>query len=186
MISSINGKIILIEENYIVLETSNLGYKIFVGSLINELQKNKEIFLWTSHIIRETVSDLYGFKTINELKFFELLISISGIGPKVGLSIISVSSPQTLKRAVISGNTDELTKVSGIGKKNATKIILELKNKIDKIILEESEENSFDLEIYETLEALGFERSSIRNVLEDAQGETTSEKIKYALKALGK
>jgi len=185
MINSISGKIILVKNNYIVVESHGVGYKIFVGSYTLELKEGHEIFLWTSQIVRETSLELFGFKTFTELEIFELLIGISGIGPKVALSIMDVTTPASLKRAVISENTDELTKVSGIGKKNAQKIILELRNKIEKIDLI-VEENNFNVEVYETLEALGFVRNDIRETLKELADFQGDDKIKEALKILGR
>ncbi len=184
MINSISGKIILIKNNFIVVESHGVGYKIFVGSYTLELKENQDVFIWTYQVVRENALELFGFKSFTELEIFELLIGISGIGPKVALSIMDVSTPASLKRAVVSENTDELTKVSGIGKKNAQKIILELKNKIEKIDLI-NEENNFDIEIYETLEALGFARHDIREVLKEVENIEGDDKIKEALKILG-
>jgi Holliday junction DNA helicase RuvA len=187
MIYSLEGKISKIENDFIVLNVTGIGYKVFVGSLSLEIKNNKDLFLYIHQAVRETALDLFGFKTEAELKLFELLISISGIGPKVALGILSVTTPASLKRAVISENTDELTKVSGIGQKVAKKIILELGNKVDKIKLSESEENqNFDLETYETLEALGFDRTQIRTALSEITATDSGEKIKQALKNLGK
>ncbi len=186
MIYSLKGKIILIKNDFIVVEVSNVGYKVFVGSFSLELKKGEDMFLYTYQVVRENVLDLFGFKTISELQLFELLISISGIGPKVALSILSVTTPASLKRAVISESTDELTKVSGIGKKNAQKIIIELSNKIDKIEITVIEDDNFDLETYETLEALGFDRMQIREALKNVTKGTINEKIKQALKLLKK
>jgi len=186
MIYSLNGKIILVKDDFTVVDVAGVGYKVFVGSLVLELKNNQEIFLYTYQAVRENALDLFGFKTEAELQLFELLISISGIGPKVGLAIMSVTTPASLKRAVISKNTDELTKVSGIGKKNAQKIIIELANKVDKIEVEVSESDDFDLETYETLEALGFDRAEIREALKNIDENSTENKIKQALKILGK
>ena len=138
-----------------------VGYKLFVGARAIELKERHDISFYTYLAVRENSMELFGFLTFVDLQLFELLISISGIGPKVGLSIMDLTTPESLKRAVISEQTDELTKVSGIGKKIAQKIILELKNKIEKIEIA-STENSDDIEIYETLEALGFDRHEIR------------------------
>ena len=184
MINSIQGKIILIKDNYIVVESHGVGYKIFVGTLTLELKENQEYFLWTHQVVRENALELFGFKTITNLEMFQLLISISGIGPKVGLSIMDVTTAESLKRAVITENTDELTKVSGIGKKNAQKIIIELKNKVDKINVN-SEDLSFDIEVYETLEALGFASPDIRETLKELENVEGDDKIKQALKILG-
>lgn len=185
MIYSLNGKIILVQKDFAVVDVAGVGYKVFVGSLALELQNNKNIFLYTYQAVRENALDLFGFKTIAELQLFELLISISGIGPKVGLAILSVTTPASLKRAVISENTDDLTKVSGIGKKNAQKIIIELANKVDKIEVEVSADDGFDLETYETLEALGFDRTEIREALKNIDHNSDENKIKQALRLLG-
>jgi Holliday junction DNA helicase RuvA len=186
MIYSLSGKIKLIKNDFVVVEVSGIGYKVFVGSLSLELQTNTDVTLYTYQVVRENALDLFGFKTVSELQLFELMISISGIGPKVALSIMSVTTPASLKRAVISENTDELTKVSGIGKKNAQKIIIELANKVDKIEVDVSQSDDFDLETYETLEALGFDRSQIRTALSEITATDAGEKIKQALKILGR
>jgi Holliday junction DNA helicase RuvA len=187
MIYSLEGKILKVENDFIVLNVCGIGYKVFTGYFSLELKSNQDLFLYTYQVVRENALDLFGFKTESELQLFELLISISGIGPKVALAIMGVTTPQSLKRAVISQNLEELTKVSGIGKKNAQKILIELSGKIDKIkITSPTDGQDFDLEVYETLEALGFERNKIRNSLKDLSGENTGEKIKQALKILGR
>ena len=186
MIYTLNGKITLIKDNFTVVEVAGVGYKVFVGSLSLELRNNTDVFLYTYQAVRENALDLFGFKAVAELQLFELLISISGIGPKVALAIMSVTTPASLKRAVISENTDELTKVSGIGKKNAQKIIIELANKVDKIEVDIEGNEDFDLETYETLEALGFDRTQIRLALSEIDENSTEGKIKQALKILGK
>ena len=186
MIYSLNGQIILIKNDFVVVDVASIGYKVFVGSLALELKNKQNIFLYTYQAVRENALDLFGFKTEAELSLFELLISISGIGPKVALGILSVTTPASLKRAVISENTDELTKVSGIGKKNAQKIIIELANKVDKIEIENENNDDFDLETYETLEALGFDRGQIRTALSEITATDAGEKIKQALKILGR
>ena len=185
MIYSLNGKIILIKNDFAVVEVASVGYKVFVGSLALELKNSQNILLYTYQAVRENALDLFGFKSIAELQLFELLISISGIGPKVALAIMSVTTPASLKRAVISQNLDELTKVSGIGKKNAQKIIIELANKVDKIEVEVSGDDDFDLETYETLEALGFNRTEIRTALAEITATEQGDKIRQALKILG-
>lgn len=185
MISSLTGKINLTKENFIILDVAGVGYKIFVGAKALDLKEGQSISLYTYLAVRENSMELFGFLTFIDLQLFELLISISGIGPKVGLSIMDLTTPESLKRAVISEQTDELIKVSGIGKKIAQKIILELKNKIEKIDIA-STEDSDDIEIYETLEALGFDRYEIRKTLSKLKSKNTDEKIKEALRVLGK
>jgi len=185
MIGSLEGDIILIKENFVILNTNGVGYKIFLDqNLLREISIDKKYFFWIYQVVKENALELYGFKRYEEVEIFELLLGISGIGPKVAISILSLTNPESLKKAVLTDNIDELTKVSGIGKKNAQKIILELKNKIDKIDLKIDEKN-FDLEVYEALEGLGFSGLQIREALKNIPDNlSTEEKIKEALKLI--
>jgi holliday junction DNA helicase RuvA len=124
-----------------------------------------------------------------ELNFFELLISIPGIGPKSALAILSVVDPETLKKAVSSGDSSYLTKVSGIGKKNAEKIVLELKDKIGAIVGNADNKIMRDeMETLEALQALGYSihhaREALKKVPEEIKG--TNNRLKETLKLLGK
>jgi len=193
MIRTLKGKIIFSNESYIILETSSgVGYRIFTTNTFSfeSNSTNTKSFFYIHTSVRETSINLYGFKTISELDFFELLISVSGVGPKAGINILSNSSPSLIKQSIISGDTFELTKASGIGKRIAEKIILELKNKIDKIKLDSKDDvtNNFDIEIYDTLENMGFTKNQIRNTLENLPKKklSTEEKIKESLKLLAK
>ena len=187
MISHISGKVIYTDEKYIVVETAQIGYKVF--SPLETIEKtllNSNISLWTHLSIRENAHDLYGFEKKDELDFFELLISISGIGPKTALNIINIASVDSLKKAVSTGDTSHLIKVSGIGKKNAEKIVLELKGKIGE---EDSSGNiREEVDALEALKSLGYSHKDARDALK-AVSETsssTSDKIKEALKILGR
>ncbi len=184
MIKKIKGKIDEIEKKYIILDVAGIGYEIFLGPEILTFSLGAEKSFYTHLAIRENSWQIYGFSTIQELLVFELLLGISGVGPKAARGILDITTPESLKRAVVTGNSDELTKVSGIGKKNADKIILELRNKIEKLNIKDS--GNIDIEVYETLGELGFERSKIREALEDVKSEKIDEKIKEALKILSK
>jgi Holliday junction DNA helicase RuvA len=120
---------------------------------------------------------------LNELGFFELLITVSGIGPKSAMSILSVASISHLKNAIISGDTTHLVKVSGVGKKNAEKIVLELKDKLSSS--GEDFYSSGDVDVIEALKSLGYGERESRDALKKITGtHTTSEKIKKVLKLL--
>jgi Holliday junction DNA helicase RuvA len=134
--------------------------------------------------------DLYGFTSMDELNFFELLITISGIGPKTALGIMNAASIETLQIAVQTGESSHLTKISGIGKKVAEKIIMELKDKIE-IVSHTPESKSAiknDSDALEALKSLGYSQSEARDALKEVSKdkEKTSDKIKEALKILGK
>ncbi|MCR4334431.1 MAG: Holliday junction branch migration protein RuvA [Patescibacteria group bacterium] len=186
MISHVKGKVIHKDLRFVVIDTNGVGYKIFATiDTINKL-KNK-VSIWTHLSVRENALDLYGFISIDELSFFELLITISGIGPKTALGILNVASINTIRNAIASGDTSHLTKVSGIGKKNADKIVLELKNKIgsfesDNIPIQQ------ETDAMEALISLGYSQSTVREVLKNIPKEITDvgKKIKAGLKILGK
>src|SRR3989344_8302402 len=138
MIGSIKGKIILKTEKFLIVETSGVGYKISVSpDVLSKTKKTGEparaggeISLWIHTHVREDAFDLYGFLDRQELEFFEMLINVSGIGPKGALVILGVATINTLKRAISTGDIGYLTKISGIGKKTAEKIVIELRDKL--------------------------------------------------------
>lgn len=192
MISYLEGKIIDTGERHLVLQVGGVGYKVFVPSeALGELQKKQgqTASLFTYLAVRENALDLYGFEEKEELEFFELLITISGIGPKTALGILSVTTIKNIKQAIRSGETAHLTKVSGIGKKNAEKIVLELRDKITTLPGEEDTDNMRDeSDSIEGLKALGYSEREAREALKKLPKEVTrpGERIKQALKILGK
>lgn len=187
MIGYLNGVTIDKNDKYLVLEVAGVGYKIFATTEILESSPLlQEIRLWIHHTVREDASDLYGFTTKDELNFFELLISISGIGPRTALGILNVTTVGALKKAISSGDTSYLIKVSGIGKKNAEKIVLELKDKFGKD--DESVTFKEEVDALDALKSLGFSHMDAREALKSIGSgvTTTGERIKQALKILGK
>ena len=189
MIGHLTGSVIETVDSYLLLSVGGVGYKVFTtDASLRDASLSTELSFYTHLAVRETALDLYGFATRSELEFFELLIGISGIGPKVGLSILNAALPETLYTAVVNEDTSVLTKVSGIGKKNASKIILELKNKIDRFSgqFEGQATTSEDIEVFEALEALGYNPRSVQELMksEDLEGLTANEKIKKLIKLL--
>lgn len=131
MISFLRGRIINKGLNYVIIETANIGYQVFCGeTLLNDLRLDSEVEIYTHHHIREEANDLYGFKALEDLELFELLLTVSGVGPKSALGILSIATSGDIKEAIIRGDANLLTKVSGIGKKTAERLVLELKTKI--------------------------------------------------------
>jgi Holliday junction DNA helicase RuvA len=191
MISHITGKIIYEDLGSVVIETAGIGYKVYISNdTLSEITKfqNKPVSLWTYQVIREDISDLYGFLNKEELDFFELLISISGIGPKTGLSVLNASSIENLKTAIATGETSYLTKISGIGKKLAEKIVFELKEKIGFGIDKKSESMKGDTDVLEALVSLGYGERDVREAIKKLPREIvgTSNRVKNALQILGK
>lgn len=192
MISHLSGTLIHASERFIVLDVGGVGYKVRVATdTLEALRKtpSEKVSLWTHLAVREDALDLYGFRTEDELTFFELLISVSGVGPKSALGIMSVAPISHLREAIANGDTATLTKVSGIGSKGAQKIILELRDKLGglgEILLHGALRDEHDA--IEALCALGYAERDAREALKKLPSEIsgTSARIKEALKYLGK
>ncbi|MBI5140288.1 MAG: Holliday junction branch migration protein RuvA [Candidatus Vogelbacteria bacterium] len=191
MISKLRGIVSYIGDKYVILDVSGVGYRLNLtaSTLKTATRKEKEVSFWTYLSVRENVMELFGFSEKSELDFFELLIGISGIGPKKAISILSVAPVETIKKALRGRDISYLTQVSGIGKKNAEKIILELKDKFEALV--EGEDGLSLREESDALEAiksLGYSTSEGRDALRKVPPEVTklNDRIKYALKHLGK
>jgi Holliday junction DNA helicase RuvA len=186
MIGSIKGKIQLKTEKFIIVETGGVGYKINISpdTLSKTKKVDDEIFLWVHTHVREDALDLYGFLDRGELEFFEMLINVSGIGPRSALAILGIASIETLRKAIGTGDTSYLTKISGIGRKTAEKIIIELRDKVG----EEKGGSSLqgELDALEALKSLGYSQNEARDALKKVSPDTnTNTKIREALKILG-
>jgi len=186
MIAKLNGNITFKGANFIVIEVNGVGYKVFTTlDMLHTVKENESIKIWTHLAVRENSMDLYGFNEQAELEFFEMLITISGIGPKSALGILSVAPIDTLRKAISTGDTSYLTKVSGIGRKNAEKIVLELRDKLggsDNFIGDEILKE--DTDAIEALQALGYSAQEARDALKKTGGDASgvNAKIKEALK----
>lgn len=187
MFGYLRGKIIHQDLKSVILDVSGVGYKIYTNTTaLDSLLKEKEVEFWTYLAVRENTLDLYGFRTKEELDFFELLISVSGIGPRSALGILTVATLSNLKNAISTGDTSHLIKVSGIGKKNAEKIVIELKDKMQGLVVNvNNSSSSSDVDTLEALKSLGFGEREIREALKKMEEtDDTAEKIKKALKLL--
>lgn len=185
MIGSIKGKIILKTDRFLIVETAGVGYKINVSpDTLSKLKKiNEEVFLWIHTHVREDILDLYGFLDRQELEFFEMLINVSGIGPKGALSILGITSIETLKKAIGTGDTTYLTKISGIGRKTAEKIVIELRDKIEENKTDTSLQG--ELDAMEALKSLGYSQNEAREALRKCSPDINiNTKIREALKIL--
>lgn len=192
MIAHLSGTIFFIGDRFAIIETAGVGYKVRVAvDTLQALRKSvdKKAALWVHTAVREDALDLYGFQNQTELEFFEMLISVSGIGPKGALGILNVAPVEHLKEAIAMGDIGALTKVSGIGSKSAQKIIIELR---DKLGGHESDNGGTMLgderDAIEGLVALGYTERVAREALKKIPPEVkgTGARIKDALKQLGK
>lgn len=186
MISRLTGTVVHADPRFFVIDVKGVGYKVFTTAGFLEKHAEGEITLWTHLSVREDALDLYGFPTRDELEFFELLITVSGIGPKSALGILNAANPSTIKKAIASEDPTYLTKVSGIGKRNAEKIVLELKTKL--FTFDESEAaHHEESDAFDALKALGYPERDAREALKKVPAEVTDtgERLKRALKLLG-
>ena len=185
MIAKIKGKLIDIEGNKGFIETaSGLTYEVFlVPSIIKDNIIGKTIEVFTQLIVREDSQTLYGFVDKSEINIYKMFISISGIGPKVAFSVISFSSPESLLTAVKNNDVDFFTRIPGLGKKTALKIVIELSGKlesgfsIEKIYMSED-----DKLVLDALVSLGFKADEARKIMTNIpKNIPVEEKIKKGL-----
>lgn len=192
MYSYIKGIIEEIDLEFFVIENNDIGYKINASSnTIKKLVKGEKTKIYTKLIVKEDDMSLCGFYDKEELGMFNLLTSVSKIGVKVGLSILSCATPKVINGYIVNSDAGSFSKVPGIGKKTAERIILELKDKIDKynvefeenLITEKNTENNieFNDEAVEALISLGYSNVEAKEAVNKSKGKTTEETIKKAL-----
>lgn len=188
MISHIAGKILYRGVAALVIDVGGVGYNVHVsGEFLGVTREGDSVSVWIHTAMRDSSLDLYGFKDREDLYFFEQLISVSGIGPKSALQILALASVATLKSAILSRDPTCLTKISGIGKKTAQKIIFELQDKIEGTFSSTSPmPTQSDSDAIEVLQTLGYTTTSAREALQKV-GENitrTGDRVKEALKQL--
>ena len=193
MFAYIKGSLEIKKNNYVVIDVNGVGYKIFMSQKgIETLDEIGNIVkVYTYYYVREDNISLYGFTTNEELRMFELLLSVSGIGAKSAITMLSAISPSEFAISVISNDTSKLTKVPGIGNKTAARIILELKDKLKTEQAIEKDEKTEEVvskqeineEALAALQVLGYNKKEVEKILEkfDSSNMTVEEIIKAAL-----
>ncbi len=188
MIGSLKGTVQFKSSNYIILETAGVGYKVFVTPpLLVQLKIGQPLTLVTLTYVREDQLTLYGFQTLPELEFFELLLTVSGVGPKSAVGIMSLAEINMIKSAIVSEDPSVFTKVSGIGRKTAERVIVELKEKL-KTQVDATPVAKEHSDAVDALLALGYSQQEAREALKNipTSVKELQEKIKMALKVLTK
>jgi holliday junction DNA helicase RuvA len=189
MIAGLRGKIEYLRGNYAVVDTGSIGYKVHLSAYtFGKVAGLAEVNFFIHTYVREDTLALYGFLTLEELEMFELLISISGIGPKAAMGILSIATPKTIKTAILNEDPSILTKVSGIGKKTAERVILELQNKVADISVGDKEEATVDVDAVEALITMGYTNAEAREALKNVSLDIkdVGERVKLALRSLGR
>ncbi len=199
MIYSVRGKLIVTERDFVVVESSGIGFKCFVSlnTLSRLKQDSKEVMLYTYMSVKEDAMDLFGFYSIEEADCFKLLISVSGVGPKMAIALLSEFNPDRLLLAIASSDAKSLTAASGVGNKLAQRIVLELKDKVGNITVNVAGEDiksvssvgvgSNTKEAVSALVTLGFSQSEAAIAVGHLDNSlSTEELIKNALKELSR
>ena len=188
MISFLDGTIKAIRKNYLILMTDYVGYKVAVTpQILMKVQPAQKTSLFIYTYVREDQLSLYGFSTLNELDFFEMLLGVSGIGPKMALAIMSVGDLEVIKNGILNQDIAVFTQVSGVGRKTAERLILELKEKVGEGLVG-AEMPSGHTEVVDVLMALGYSRTEAREALSAVPAELkdSEDKIRFALRSLAK
>lgn len=196
MIASLRGKLIYYDTNAVVVECGGVGMRCITSlKTIASLPKlGSEVFLYTYLSVREDALDLFGFATESELAVFKLITSVNGVGPKIGVALLSEFTPEQISLFIASGDSKSLSKANGVGGKLANRIILELKDKVDPSSSSEivasaasANEHSNSRDAIEALISLGFTRSEASLAVGRFDPEQSTEiLIKEALKALAR
>lgn len=169
MIAHLEGKILKKTEKGVILKTNGVGYFVnLTADTLAEVQENQQLALFTYTHVREDILELYGFAEYDHMVFFKNLISISGIGPKLALDILSVPA-EKVKAAILNEDINFLREIHGIGPKSAKRIILELKSKIEaeNLDIDYQVQDDINKDALEALMRLGYQRSHINNVLKN-------------------
>ncbi len=190
MLAFLRGQVLAKRSGSLIIDNNGLGYQVFVGERFWEAVTSGQIIeAYLYHSVREDANDLYGFANLDELSLFELLVSVSGIGPKSALGILSLADIEQIKQAIILGDESLLTKVSGIGGKTAQRLILELRGKIAGLLPAVSVDGGKTVASSDDLEALialGYNAQDARRALSkvDVSISDPAQRLKSALQQL--
>jgi holliday junction DNA helicase RuvA len=192
MIASLDGVVASVTADSLVVEVGGIGYRVFAGpSTLSAAREGGRVKLHTHHLVREDAQALYGFRTPEELRFFELLTTVTGVGPKVGLAIVSSRPVADLQLAIYQGDEAVLTAVSGVGKRLGARIVLELREKVGAAAsgATPGTDGEGETDVATALQALGYSSAEAREAARGAVaatgvGTTLEDRVKAALRVL--
>jgi holliday junction DNA helicase RuvA len=189
VIGSVRGRVTHLGQDYALLEVGGIGYRVVAGpSLLARLRRDAEASVFTHHLVREDQQALFGFATPEELAFFELLMTVSQVGPRLALAITSAHPVTRLQLAIVTDDVDVFTSVSGVGRKTAQRIILELKEKVHAAGIAVGPGAAADSDVVAALESLGYTASEARRAAGSVAGGDggLDARIKAALQELAR
>lgn len=192
MIASINGKLLFLLPEGAVVEAGGVGYLVHIPApLKDDLHTGEVVFFYTYQIVRQDMVALYGFDTLESREFFHLLLAVDGVGPKMALNILSVMNPDAIRRAIFNEQADLFTRVSGVGKRTAQKILLYLQDKVTRVdgfVLEKGY-SDVDTEVLAALTALGYSvvesQAALQSIGKEAP-EGVEDRLRLALQYFSK
>jgi Holliday junction DNA helicase RuvA len=182
LIATVRGRVIARGADHVVVEASGIGYKVFVP----RHPSGDDVLLHTHHVVREDAQLLFGFESREELALFEMLISVSGVGPKAGIAILSVSRAVDVAKAIAAGDAVTLAKAPGVGKKTAERLIVDLRSKMGRVAIGSDGDIPDADEAVTALRALGYTLAEAQAALRGvppASTATTEERLATALRA---
>jgi Holliday junction DNA helicase RuvA len=189
VIGSVRGSVTHLGVDYALIEVGGIGYRVMAGpALLAKLRRGSEASVYTHHLVREDQQALFGFATTEELAFFELLMTVSQVGPRLALAITSAHAVTKLQLAIVTDDVDVYTSVSGVGRKTAQRIILELKEKVHAAGIAAGGTGPADSDVVAALESLGYSSTEARRAASAVAG-TAGEldvRIKAALQELAR
>lgn len=189
MISFLSGKIIYKSTSKVEINVDGVGYEVYVSvGDLSKLTLDGEAEIFVYHHIAEDKNELYGFLDRRDKQVFEMLLTVSGIGPKTALNVFTVGSGEKIMSAISKADVNYFKQVKGLGGKGAQRIIVDLKNKVGAVADLDFNIETLDESVYEALLSLGFTRQETRRVMGKIPAElkTEDEKIKFCLRQLGK
>jgi len=189
MIARISGKNLGIRSGAVIVDVGGVGYRVQASAyVLGKVAGAEEVSFHIHTHVREETLSLFGFLSEDELSIFESLISVSGIGPKAALGILSIADADTIRTAIANRDPSLLTQVSGVGKKTAERVIVELQNKVSAPIGTGTRATTADGEAIEALVSLGYKVAEARDALKAVPSGTkdVGEKVRAALRLLGK
>jgi Holliday junction DNA helicase RuvA len=193
MISYIEGTVVYKGDKQAIISAGGVGYAItLVPKILATLSVNQDavkVFVYSRLNMREGTFDLYGFTKLEDMELFKILTSVSGLGPKTAMQILSTVEPRHLKEAVVAENPEALRKISGLGTKTSQRLVVELQGKLDYIDSAGSDMGALDVEsqAYEALISLGYSQFQAKDALKQVQdAKDLSDRVRKALQLLAK
>lgn len=180
MLAFVEGILTDHEEDSVIVNVGGLGYRIFTTRVTAEVGDKVKFYI--SEVIREDRYDLFGFLSKDEKELFLLLTNVQGVGPKIGQKILAAASADHLRKHIQQGDLSFFTGISGVGKKTAQKIILDLKG----VLVNDEQGEDLADEVADALESLGYSRDDIRGILPHVTGDRVEDRVKSALRLMSK